>query len=891
MKKTSYAILLFFITTMGLYAQMQTAHWYFGRNVGLDFTNGSPVVVTDGQISTIEGCTSISDEYGNLLFYTDGRRIFDRTHNIMQNGTGLRGDISSTSSAIVLPVPDDCNLYYVFTIDVQDDEVPAHRPKRGMEYNIVDMSLNGGFGAVTEKNIEVPINGIQQGYEKLAAISNADKTGYWIITHFEENFYAFAVTSSGVNLTPVVSPSSIPEFDVSRKHLGYLKGSPDGSKLGMGTVYDACYDMYLSVYDFDNATGVVSNEIILYQPDPNTDLNLGFYGIEFSANNKVLYTTAYSSTCDSNGIVLLAKHEIWQYDLEAPSVADSKYVIQNTHYGALQRALDGKIYNADFYAVFYFLEDDDPDAAMYIGVIENPEIVYNPVTGEAPVYNSQGVNFGTSLLHYPRGGLPTFLNHYFRISITINGVANTGLYCAGDVLDFGFCSQGGEIQAIHWDFGDGTTSTEMYPLYTYNTTGTHTVIITLMIDGEEYVRIIEFDIAGPEAYDAFLEVCNTGETHTFSLTTALPQINPDNENYIITFHTTEQEARNNGNPLQNNFTTDTNTVIYVRIENADGCYVVRELELLFYEQPVIQTDNIVNICPGTSTVLSVTTAATNTINWYSSASETTPVFTGNNYETPELTTDTSYWVEVVSQNGCNSERIEIKIRIIIDEAPYFNLKQLYCINEQAEYLPTVSDNGIRGSWNPAVINTSILGTQTYTFTSDPTDCTSVFQLPLTIEVKAIVTPEFNLVTEYFFGEAPQILPTVSDNGISGTWYDPYINTNISGTRSYAFIPNPGECAEVFLVEIKVINYPRFFTPNGDGVNDYWNIWGFTREHKAEIFIFDRYGKLLKQLLPPGQGWDGTHNGRLCLATDYWFTATYHRNGEKREVKGHFSLLR
>src|SRR5690554_6780084 len=265
MKKTSYAILLFFFTTMGLYAQMQTAHWYFGRNVGLDFTNGSPVVVTDGQISTIEGCTSISDEYGNLLFYTDGRRIFDRTHNIMQNGTGLRGDISSTTSAIVLPVPDNCNLYYVFTIDVQDPLVPSYRPKRGIEYNIVDMSLNEGLGAVTQKNIEVPINGIQQGYEKLAAISNADRTGYWVITFFEGNFYAFSVTGSGIDLNPVVSPSpDVQPVDLTGSvwedwpdwsmDIGYLKGSPDSSKLAMGMETGPSMDRYLTLYDFDNAT-------------------------------------------------------------------------------------------------------------------------------------------------------------------------------------------------------------------------------------------------------------------------------------------------------------------------------------------------------------------------------------------------------------------------------------------------------------------------------------------------------------------------------------------------------------------------------------------------------------------------------------------------------------
>src|SRR5690554_1000740 len=756
MKKTYYILFLFILITTGLSAQMQTAHWYFGNYAGLDFTSGSPVVVTDGQINTQEGCTSISDEYGNLLFYTDGRRIYDATHNIMQNGTGLRGDTSSTSSAIVLPVPDDCNLYYVFTIDVGAYEPHPYRPDRGMEYNIVDISLNGGLGAVVEKNIEIPINGIQQGHERLAAISNADRTGYWVLTYFEENFYAFAVTASGVDLNHVVSPTSGIYTPDPIIDIGYLKGSPDGSKLAMGVTMENCADQYLFLYDFDNVTGVVSNEVMLHEADPNLDKGRDFYGIEFSANSKVLYATSAYIRCDRNV-------EIWQYNLEAPSVADSKYVILNAHYGALQRALDGRIYNVGL--PYDFLEGNAD--VMYMGVIENPETVYNPVTGEAPVYNPQGVNMGTDLNHFLMMGLPTFLNHYFRISITINGLANTGSYTACDVLDFGFCSQGGEIQAIHWDFGDGTTSTEMYPSYSYNTTGSHTVTITLMVEGEEYIRTIEFDISdGPEAYDALLEVnCHQGVNYTFTLSDALAEINPDDRDYTITFHATEQNARDNVSPL-GEYTTDTNTVIYIRVEDTGGCFIIKELILLFSEQPAIQTDTIVNICPGTSTELIVTTANENVVNWYSSANGTIPVFTGNSYETPTLTATTSYWVEAVSPEGCSSERIEITVKMIVDEAPYFNLKQLYCINQQAESLPTVSDNGISGNWSPAVINTSTIGTQIYTFTSDPTDCTSVFQLTLTIEVKAIVTPEFNLETEYFFGEAPQILPTVSDNGIS-----------------------------------------------------------------------------------------------------------------------------
>src|SRR5690554_1962892 len=260
MKNTyCYIIFLLILISGNLQAQMQTAHWYFGNYAGLDFSGGSPVIDNNGQISTIEGCTSLSDEYGNLLFYTDGRRVYDSTHNIMQNGTGLRGDSSSTSSAVVLPAPDNCNLYYIFTIDVQDTEVPSYRPKRGMEYNIVDMSLNNGLGAVIQKNIEIPINGIQQGYEKLAAISNADRTGYWVITHLDGNFYAFAVTSQGVNLGPVVSPT--PQIYGGINKGGYIKGTLDGAKLIMAidTYSPETQSGSLSLYDFDNATGVISN--------------------------------------------------------------------------------------------------------------------------------------------------------------------------------------------------------------------------------------------------------------------------------------------------------------------------------------------------------------------------------------------------------------------------------------------------------------------------------------------------------------------------------------------------------------------------------------------------------------------------------------------------------
>ncbi|MGJ8548801.1 T9SS type B sorting domain-containing protein [Winogradskyella wichelsiae] len=89
----------------------------------------------------------------------------------------------------------------------------------------------------------------------------------------------------------------------------------------------------------------------------------------------------------------------------------------------------------------------------------------------------------------------------------------------------------------------------------------------------------------------------------------------------------------------------------------------------------------------------------------------------------------------------------------------------------------------------------------------------------------------------------------------------------------------------------VIDYPLFFTPNGDGNNETWNIEGVGSS--AKIYIFDRYGKLLKQLSPDGDGWDGRFNGEAMPTDGYWFTVEYDEpsTGERKEFKAHFTLKR
>ncbi|MEM7185867.1 MAG: T9SS type B sorting domain-containing protein, partial [Bacteroidota bacterium] len=94
------------------------------------------------------------------------------------------------------------------------------------------------------------------------------------------------------------------------------------------------------------------------------------------------------------------------------------------------------------------------------------------------------------------------------------------------------------------------------------------------------------------------------------------------------------------------------------------------------------------------------------------------------------------------------------------------------------------------------------------------------------------------------------------------------------------------------IELGIIDYPRFMTPNQDGFNDTWNIIGIANgDPSAKIYIFDKFGKLLKQLSPQGTGWDGTYNGNPLPSSDYWFRVEYKENDTQKEFRGHFTLKR
>ncbi len=124
--------------------------------------------------------------------------------------------------------------------------------------------------------------------------------------------------------------------------------------------------------------------------------------------------------------------------------------------------------------------------------------------------------------------------------------------------------------------------------------------------------------------------------------------------------------------------------------------------------------------------------------------------------------------------------------------------------------------------------------------------------------------------------------------------DPIFNDVPPGINS-VIINDTNGCGTTESIDFLVVGYPKFFTPNTDGYNDYWNILGIETLIDPVVHIFDRYGKLIKQLDAMTIGWDGTYNGRPMPSSDYWFKMEYSRDEEgvivARSLRTHFTLKR
>ena len=189
---------------------------------------------------------------------------------------------------------------------------------------------------------------------------------------------------------------------------------------------------------------------------------------------------------------------------------------------------------------------------------------------------------------------------------------------------------------------------------------------------------------------------------------------------------------------------------------------------------------------------------------------------------------------------------------------------------------------------------SVIATNSLTgCSSDPTLSTATATVNETMPATTMTVVQ----SEYFSDNATITITVPDGTGTllyqldEGAFQSSNVFTGVStGEHTVTVIDSEG-CTYMTEV-VTIIDYPNYFTPNGDGINDTWNITGLNQAD-AKLYIFDRYGKLLKQLSATegSEGWDGTYNQELMPSTDYWFSLDYTENGVAKQFKAHFSLLR
>jgi hypothetical protein len=268
------ALLLYLFACVS-FGQGEANNWYFGNKAGITFNSGVPVALVNGEMQAEEGCASLSDASGQLLFYTNGISVWNRNHQVMVNGSGLLGHQSSTQSGTIVPLPGSSNLFYIFTLDAQAGA-------NGFRYSLIDLNLDGGLGAVTTtKNVLINT----PSCEKISVVKHSNDTDYWIVTRESNSnkFNTHLLTSSGLSATPVISFSSF-IMTQNTDTVGAMKISPDGFKLAVCYSYNP--SSRVELLDFNTTTGQLSNPQIII-----TTNGVGYYGVEFSPNNRLLYIT------------------------------------------------------------------------------------------------------------------------------------------------------------------------------------------------------------------------------------------------------------------------------------------------------------------------------------------------------------------------------------------------------------------------------------------------------------------------------------------------------------------------------------------------------------------------------------------------------------------------
>lgn len=355
-------IILFIFHVLNLFAQSKSDNWYFGDSVLLKFNEFTLEAIPAAGIAH-EASASISDNSGNLLFYTNGVSVWNRLNAMMSNGDSLDIDqiveygSSITQGVIIVPFPENDNQYYIFTI-----------ADSNLKYSIVDMSLDGGLGDIIDnKNMPIIFDKLTQ---QMNAVLHGNGLDWWLIIHKK----GIDEDSSNVFYKLLITTDTI---FINTQHVGKLRS---GNNVGEMTFTQAGNRLALAdnngleIFSFDRCTAQLVS--LFYLPISNIiDSDDYLYGCEFSQDGNKLYI----STLSLNEFSKLYQYcfncndpfpetQKLIYDL----VVDNYLFLPKYTLGQLQIGPDNKIYIATSH--FLMPTDDFSEYTMNLSVINNPNI-------------------------------------------------------------------------------------------------------------------------------------------------------------------------------------------------------------------------------------------------------------------------------------------------------------------------------------------------------------------------------------------------------------------------------------------------------------------------------------------------------------------------------------
>ena len=253
--------------------------WYFGNRAGLDFNSGSPVVLQNASPLFESWYNNFcqSDSLGNLLFYLDENKVFDRNHNMMPNGGAPAGWARGRQSSFAVRDQINKNLFFLFTMDGS-----YGADSHGLTLAKIDMTLNGGLGDIIPGQYWIQIYYGSHTSDLITGIRHQNNKDTWILVKdfiVSNHYYSYLINASGLDTIPVIS-NGLSVLNNTSNHGIQLRISPDGNKLIMTT------DSISEFCHFNTVTGVVTP---LFGFNISSIGNSGQGGVEFSYDSKYLY--------------------------------------------------------------------------------------------------------------------------------------------------------------------------------------------------------------------------------------------------------------------------------------------------------------------------------------------------------------------------------------------------------------------------------------------------------------------------------------------------------------------------------------------------------------------------------------------------------------------------